>query len=219
MNIESVDINQKENIIKKFDNSKKIGINLFTEFNNICPDQEVVDILNDIPTMKMFEKNKKLQNKFYNKISLISEFKEKYFPNGNLNLSEKQIYRFAKNNKNVIEEKTDSFTIQSGILNEIEDKFLNQKKKEEEENLNFNSNQFSEESKLIITDNENKEEEKINRINESRKVSIIKDLSNLQSFINKKQIESDFESESKKSIEKNDSEDVFSKFINIDNYI
>lgn len=219
MNIESVDINQKENIIKKFDNSKKIGINLFTEFNNICPDQEVVDILNDIPTMKMFEKNKKLQNKFYNKISLISEFKEKYFPNGNLNLSEKQIYRFAKNNKNVIEEKTDSFTIQSGILNEIEDIFLNQKKKEEEENLNFNSNQFSEESKLIITDNENKEEEKINRINESRKVSIIKDLSNLQSFINKKQIESDFESESKKSIEKNDSEDVFSKFINIDNYI
>ena len=163
MNIESVDINQKENIIKKFDNSKKIGINLFTEFNNICPDQEVVDILNDIPTMKMFEKNKKLQNKFYNKISLISEFKEKYFPNGNLNLSEKQIYRFAKNNKNVIEEKTDSFTIQSGILNEIEDIFLNQKKKEEEENLNFNSNQFSEESKLIITDNENIEEEKINK--------------------------------------------------------
>ena len=220
INLECVDINKNESFVKKNDNTKQKEINLFTEFNNTCPDQEVVDILNDIPTMKMFEKNLKLKNKFYNKISLISEFKEYYFPNGNLNLSENLIYRIAKNNKNVVEEKTESFTINSGILNEIEDIFLNQnkKEKEKEKNLNFNSNKFSEESKLIITDNENIEEDTINKINQSKRVSIIKDLSNLQNFIqNINQIESDYESESKKSNEKSNSEEFLSQFINIDN--
>ena len=217
INLECVDINKNENNNKKNDNLKKKGINLFNEFINTCPDQEVVDILNDIPTMKMFEKNLKLQNKFYNKMSLISEIKDCYFPNGNLNLSEKQIYRFAKNNKNVIEEKTDSFTINSGILNEIETIFLNQNKKKEEEILNYNTNTFSEESKVIITDTENNEEDTINKINQSKRVSIINDLNTLQNIIkNNNQIESEYESESKKSNEKSNSQEIISQFINIE---
>ncbi len=245
--IKAFEIQESESFSRSFDgplDSKRSGINLFSDFCNSCPKQEFYIIERDIPSIEQFEKNKLLQENYNNKIALIGELDDRYFPKGNLSLNNKSVLKFAQNNKENIEERTDSFTIYSQLLTDIQTFFLNQNKENnnnesnnnnnnESNNNNHNENENNNESnndfENIINESNNYEnknsnkssdgiisdsdiEDKVNKINGSRRASIINNL--LVLYGNSSENESsnnDDEISKKKS-----SEDVFSRFSNFD---
>ncbi len=245
--IKAFEIQESESFSRSFDgplDSKRSGINLFSDFCNSCPKQEFYIIERDIPSIEQFEKNKLLQENYNNKIALIGELDDRYFPKGNLSLNNKSVLKFAQNNKENIEERTDSFTIYSQLLTDIQTFFLNQNKENnnnesnnnnnnESNNNNNNENENNNESnndfENIINESNNYEnknsnkssdgiisdsdiEDKVNKINGSRRASIINNL--LVLYGNSSENESsnnDDEISKKKS-----SEDVFSRFSNFD---
>lgn len=232
--IKANEIITNDSMTKSFNDhldSKRSGVNLFSEFSNSCPRQEFIDLERDINSIEKFEKHKKLQEKFFNKIISISELDESYFPKGNYNLNDKTIFRFAKNNKEAVEERTDSFSIYSYLLTDIQTVFLNnnknnncENKNEKNNNENNNRNNIDNHSinessnsnkslELMIEDDEEKEII-INEVKESRRASIINNLLFLKENSSESESSNFNDTMNKK---RKSSDDVFTRFLNINN--
>ena len=122
------------------DQIKKEKINKFIEFNDKCPKEININIKKDKKFIEQMERNKIFQNEIYKRISDISEYDENLFPIKGINIENKHIYFFAKNNKINEIIKEESFMLERNKIDKkmLNNKIINDLKEEEEFELNDN---------------------------------------------------------------------------------
>ena len=122
------------------DQIKKEKINKFIEFNDKCPKEININIKKDKKFIEQMERNKIFQNEIYKRISDISEYDENLFPIKGINIENKHIYFFAKNNKINEIIKEESFMLERNKIDKkmLNNKIINNLKEEEEFELNNN---------------------------------------------------------------------------------